>query len=336
MENAKDKTATTTDGGNQASQTNAAAKRLRDLMVIDVMPERKVVFLEHSISVEDALAVLEDKNISSAPVVDLAKSSFLGFVDMLDVITFLLGLFPDVESLTPKNLLTLEWAGKHFAESPISEVLEVSKQYRVFATGSHPVKRETSLDKLVEYFWLGMHRVPVVNTHHNIINIVTQSDMLRFLAQNIHLIGDAAKKSLDSYGLGRSQEVISVSADDKVSHVLMQLNSKRISAVPVVDAEGKLVANFSGTDLKGLTKKNLADLLLPVKQFLEKRAAPEENFQCERSLHPLTVKPDASLEDAIFKLAATRVHRLYSVDEEGKPIGVVAITDLMKAFLNMA
>jgi hypothetical protein len=42
--------------------------RVNNLMVFDIMPERKVVFLEHNINVQDTLSILEDKRISSAPV----------------------------------------------------------------------------------------------------------------------------------------------------------------------------------------------------------------------------------------------------------------------------
>lgn len=52
--------------------------RLSNLMVFDIMPERRVVFLEHNINVKDTLAILEDKRISSAPVRLPSPFSFVG------------------------------------------------------------------------------------------------------------------------------------------------------------------------------------------------------------------------------------------------------------------
>jgi hypothetical protein len=97
--------------------------RVNNLMVFDIMPERKVVFLEHNINVQDTLSILEDKRISSAPVrcplsprperclptlpvllsrprrtalsphcnhvqvVNVQEGQFLGIVDMFDIVT---------------------------------------------------------------------------------------------------------------------------------------------------------------------------------------------------------------------------------------------------------
>jgi len=85
-------------------------ERLKNLMVFDVLPERRVVFLEDGVSIQEALSILQDKNISGAPVLALAElllsssclteshfgrhqvvntkeGKFLGFVDMFDIVT---------------------------------------------------------------------------------------------------------------------------------------------------------------------------------------------------------------------------------------------------------
>ena len=48
---------------------------------------------------------------------------------------------------------------------------------------------------------------------------------------------------------------------------------------------------------------------------------------------PITVTESATFEDVVMKLAATRVHRLWIVDSEEKPIGVVSIGDVFKNML---
>lgn len=179
-----------------------------------------------------------------------------------------------------------------------------------------------------------MHRVPVVNMENNIINIVTQSDLLSFMAQNIHLISNIARKTLEECRIGLVAPQTAKS-NEPTSLVVKRLHDKRITAAPVVDDEGRIIANFSLNDLKGINAENFKDLLLPVKAFLDKRSSAEENFRCERSLHPLVVKKTDALEDTIFKMVATGVHRLWVVDENRKPTGTVAITDLMRAFLQL-
>jgi CBS domain-containing protein len=302
-----------------------------DLMVMDITQSRKVVFLEQNISVEDALEILETKKILSAPIIDLKAGTFAGILDMFAIVTFVLGIFPDVEKITPKNLETLEWAGKCFAETPVKDVMKMVEQYEGFKLKVKPVLRTTTLVKLADHFYIGHHRVPVVDSQKKIVNLVTQSDLLAFLARHIHLIKDDAKKTIEEMGFGKEKPVTAVGSDT-VARVLMHVNAKRLSALPVVDKEGKLIGNFSASDLKGLNRKNLGILLMPVLEFLKKRAEPEDNFSCERSLHPLTLTKDSHIDDAIFKMVATRVHRLWVVDGQHKPVGVVSLTDLMKVF----
>lgn len=297
-------------------------------MVFDILPERKVVFLEHNINVEDTLAILEDKRISSAPVVNIQEGRFMGIVDMFDVVTCMLGVLPQAQGGD------VEWAADHFANTTMGQVIEVTNTYEGFPIASNPVKRETFLPKVIELFWLGMHRLPVVNMENNIINVLTQSDLLAFMAQNMHLIGAIARKNLAECNLGMTAPLVA-KATEQASTVVKRLHDKRISAVPVIDNDGKIVANFSISDLKGLTSKNFKDILMPVMEFLAKRSSQEENFRCERSLHPLTVKRSDILEETIYKMVATRVHRLWVVDDDMKPIGTISTTDLMRAFLQL-
>ena len=49
-------------------------------------------------------------------------------------------------------------------------------------------------------------------------------------------------------------------------------------------------------------------------------------------LPPLTCRVNTTIETVILKMAAARVLRLWCVDEQNHPVGVVALSDLM-AFL---
>eukprot|EP01089_Gocevia_fonbrunei_P015484 TRINITY_DN453_c0_g1_i1.p1 TRINITY_DN453_c0_g1~~TRINITY_DN453_c0_g1_i1.p1 ORF type:complete len:325 (+),score=71.44 TRINITY_DN453_c0_g1_i1:79-1053(+) len=306
--------------------------RFNDVLIDDILVDRKVVFLEAGITVKDALIVLQQKRIISAPLVDLNKGAYAGHLDMFDVVTFILGIYPDIDSITPKALQSLEWAGKHFDETPVKEVVELSKQQSPFGSHIKPIHRGTLLPRLLDLFYLGVHRVSVVDSNNKIFNLVSQSDVMQYFAQNIHLIESKSQSSLEDLGIG-SFNVQTITKDTVVIKALMLINSKRLSALPVIDEQGNLIANFSSSDLKGLKSEDLKDLLLPVWDYLVKRATPEEEYVCEKSLHPLSVKKGDTLEHAIYKVVATRVHRLWVIDNDKKPIGVVSLTDLMQVFL---
>lgn len=61
------------------------------------------------------------------------------------------------------------------------------------------------------------------------------------------------KKSLAELGIGAREGLTSVYKDEKVIDVLRKMNQtlrKPVSAVPIVDSDGKLIANFSASNLK--------------------------------------------------------------------------------------
>jgi len=310
---------------------------LKHIRIADILHDRQVVFLEANIRIEDALEVLREKKILSCPVLDLVRGHYIGWLDMSDIVTFILGLYPDVNqsNITPKCLQSIDLASHHFAATPVKEVLAVATQEHPYEKEIKPVKRETLLLDVIDMFYMGLHRIAVVDDKNHIFNLISQTDVLAYLAQNIHLIREKAGHTLKEFKLGVFEGLVSVKEDDSMIKVLMTLYGKRISAVPIVDGNGKLIATFSTSDLKGMNKDNFVDLLLPVKEFLTKRIKDSpEPLANERVFYPFTVTLDTTLPDAICRMVATRVHRLWCVDDVGRVIGVVSMTDVMKVFLD--
>jgi len=103
--------------------------------------------------------------------------------------------------------------------------------------------------------------------------------------------------------------------------------------VAVVDDDGSLIGNFSASDLKGKGVTDYGEgsdpfgsLIMPVFQFLKHGGM---------STFPVgTVKPTTAFSLVLLKLIAMRVHRLWVVDENSHPIGVITLTDVMQALLS--
>jgi len=47
----------------------------------------------------------------------------------------------------------------------------------------------------------------------------------------------------------------------------------------------------------------------------------------------ISVRATAALEQVIGKLAATRVHRVFIVNEKHEPVGVVSLTDICRVLI---
>lgn len=91
---------------------------------------------------------------------------------------------------------------------------------------------------------------------------------------------------------------------------------RRTGAVMLVDSEGLLTGLFTDSDLARLLEQRRdGQLDRPIQEVMTAR--------------PLTVAPDAILEEVLQILSGRRVSELPVVDEEGRPVGLIDITDVI-------
>ena len=175
-----------------------------------------------------------------------------------------------------------------------------------------------------------IHRLAVVDTDdgNRVIGIITQSAVVRFLAERRDLFGQLAEIKMRRFVLaGTAKPLITVANTSNVRDALRVLLAHRISGAPVIDSDGNIVANLSVTDVRCLAK---------AKDDVFERALSQNvlDFLREmrsgtRSLFPLVLHPDDSFATAVQLLAAASVHRVYIV-EGRKPVGVVALADVLR------
>lgn len=105
---------------------------------------------------------------------------------------------------------------------------------------------------------------------------------------------------------------ITVHPDDTISHATNIMSKYKISGVPVVDKEGKLVGILTNRDIRFIT-----DYSIKVKEAMTKEGL-------------VTVKEGISLEDAKRLLHEHRIEKLLVVDENFKLKGLITVKDIMK------
>jgi len=114
-----------------------------------------------------------------------------------------------------------------------------------------------------------------------------------------------------------------------------------VSAVPVVDEHGKLVANFSASDLRTINRSYFDWLVLPILEYLHRvKDAELKHFRVTveafKAFHPITCTIDSTFQSVIMSMVTNKIHRIWVVDGDMKPVGVVSIGDLFKVFLPWA
>ena len=118
------------------------------------------------------------------------------------------------------------------------------------------------------------------------------------------------------------------------------LASHGISGAPVVDAAGVVVANVSVSDMRRLAHTtNHADtdaaLAKPVLEFL--RGGPAGAGRAAdpvvTSTEPVVVHAGDSVGMVVQLLAESRLHHVYVVDGARRPVGVLALADVLRALV---
>ena len=91
---------------------------------------------------------------------------------------------------------------------------------------------------------------------------------------------------------------------------------RRTGAVMLVDEQGKLSGLFTDSDLARLLEQRRDDQFdRPISEVM--------------TVRPLTVGPDAILEEALQLLSAKHVSELPVVDADEIPLGMIDITDVI-------
>ncbi|WP_328940960.1 CBS domain-containing protein [Streptomyces sp. NBC_00250] len=124
---------------------------------------------------------------------------------------------------------------------------------------------------------------------------------------------------------------IAIGRDAPYKEIVALLDQWKVSALPVLEGEGRVVGVVSEADL------------LPKEEFRLDEPRPDEFAEAAKagalragelmSSPAVTVHPDATLAEAARIMATRKVKRLPVVNEIGMLEGVVSRSDLLKVFL---
>jgi len=170
--------------------------------------------------------------------------------------------------------------------------------------------------------------VPIIDEARNLKSVLSQSQVIEYIHQNINSLGTIKDKPVGSMS-GILKEVYSVTENSLTLDAFKLMQEKSVTGVAVVNEKGIVISNLSVRDLKGLRLENqlFHRMYQTVHNFLRHlRAEGEEG---ERPKRKRVVRVTDTLEHVIEILVNENIHRVYVVDQEGKPIGVVALRDVL-------
>jgi len=300
-------------------------KRLMEKTPVEVLrvsgEERNIVEISSTLSIGDGFQVLLDNNVLSAPVYDPAAKSYVGFLDLRDLVSWAVFLFDEQENPADDELDLINAAQKLYKHATGG----ISLSYLARRNPFRAVKSGSNLASVAAILKTGVKRVPVLNDENRVIFIISQTSVNRFLNDNIKELKGDTSIPLCNLSIGR-EPVLAVTSNTPAIETFRLMDNKHISGVAVVDEKGCVIANTSSRDLKNFVKSpRRSTLLLPIAKFLDevrKDGLVEAPVVC--------CSPEDTLAHAMVAIATTNVHRVYVVDESKKPLRVITLTDVMK------
>ncbi|XP_022235181.1 5'-AMP-activated protein kinase subunit gamma-2-like, partial [Limulus polyphemus] len=123
--------------------------------------------------------------------------------------------------------------------------------------------------------------------------------------------------------LNQTLQELKAKEDTPVITVLNQFIERRVSALPIVNEQGKVVDIYAKFDVINLAaEKTYNNLDMTVRKALEHRDQWFEGVaKC---------KADDTLLSVLETLVKAEVHRLVIVDDENRVVGVVSLSDILK------
>jgi len=163
-----------------------------------------------------------------------------------------------------------------------------------------------------------------------VVGLLTESDLVRFVAENFMWIKEEKifQQTLKDLNLG-NRKPITVDQNIQAFQAFVEIHKNGGEGAAMVDSNGKLVANVSASNIKGMTRRNFQLLSRPLIHYLS-RDRKRGWWQL-----PLCTTLDTTLETVVSKFVATKIHRMYIVDVEGRPIGEIGLSDVIQQLANM-
>jgi CBS domain-containing protein len=287
----------------------------------DVLPvSYRLIVLDTSLLVKKSLTILLQNNIVSAPLWNNRNSKFAGLLASSDFINVIQYYFQFPEKFELVDQLTLDG---------LREVEKAIGVDTIETASIHPFK--SLYDACIMMLESRARRIPLIDEDEKtgreiVVSVLTQYRILKFVALNCKETKMLLKPIRDLPGLGTAKDISTCTMATPVIEVIHLLAHKSVSSVPIVDENGKLTNVYEAVDVLGLVKGGMyTDLDLSVGDALLRRP---EDFE---GVHTCTLNDRLStIMDTIRK---SRLHRLFVVDDEGKLVSVITLSDILNYIL---
>ncbi|KAH8294826.1 hypothetical protein KR018_003478 [Drosophila ironensis] len=299
----------------------------------DLIPtSAKLVVFDTQLLVKKAFYALVYNGVRAAPLWDSEKQQFVGMLTITDFIKILQMYYKSpnasMEQLEEHKLDT--WRSKRYQRIRRNRFLyKLISPTGVLHNQVMPlvsIGPDASLyDAIKILIHSRIHRLPVIDpATGNVLYILTHKRILRFLFLYINELPKPAymQKSLRELKIGTYNNIETADETTSIITALKKFVERRVSALPLVDGEGRLVDIYAKFDVINLAaEKTYNDLDVSLRKANEHRNEWFEGVQ--------KCNLDESLYTIMERIVRAEVHRLVVVDENRKVIGIISLSDIL-------
>ncbi|PZC80439.1 hypothetical protein B5X24_HaOG214741 [Helicoverpa armigera] len=279
----------------------------------DLIPtSAKLVVFDTQLLVKKAFFALVYNGVRAAPLWDSQRHKYVGMLTITDFIKILQMYY------TSPNV-TMEELEEHKLET-WREVLQGSVMPLV------SIGPDSSLFEAIRMLITNrIHRLPVIEPETgNVLYILTHKRILRFLFLYINDLPKPAylQRKLRDLRIGTHNDIETATEDTSIIDALRKFVNRRVSALPIIDSDGRLkdiYAKFDVINLAAEKTYNNLDVSL--------KTANEHRNEWFEGVQKCTL--DETLFDVMERIVRAEVHRLVVVDENDKVIGIISLSDLL-------
>ncbi|KAK3984938.1 hypothetical protein QBC44DRAFT_166410 [Cladorrhinum sp. PSN332] len=293
-----------------------AGRNWQEIGVGELASPEDVRWAELDTSVEDATRTLSQNSptnvvlVRESPTSKQAISTF-DYTDLNAYLLVVVGLAkPDEENIE----LYAGISERAQAQKPIllREIQSLSRKEQLVV-----LPAESTLDRAMEAFGSGVHRILITNQANEVIGILSQLRLLEFFwneAVNFPVIDRLYGCLLRDLQVG-TNKIIAINSDFPLTEALILMHNEGLTSVAVVDQGLNVVGNISTADVKHLTSANNLPLLKSSCMHFISVILSERGMEHGRDSFPVFhVNPYSTLAHTVAKLVATRSHRMWVVD----------------------
>jgi len=300
------------------------------VLVLDNWVKTRLVLIGDLQPLDKALQRMNRHRIVSVPVLDESTRQIKGVLDVGDVLHYLADLLDQ-----PLNqALNLRW---DFSVKDCGSLLEITKKPWVYSNqaclwdilnciSQKGNERVLIVDKVCEPHTL-------IKEESDVVGMLVQMDFIRFLSQHnawlrMHPKFDLPlERAIDLNNL--AERVITVTPDELTYMAFRKMDENNVHGLAVVDDQGRVIANLSASNIRGISRRNFQVLRFPLGEFL-RRDRRVGWWQT-----PIYVKASDPFGTVFFQFTSTGLHRQYILDDNNRPTHVITPTDMLKALTSI-